>query len=458
MKILILGAGQVGSTVAMSLSSEQNDITIVDLDANKLKELQDRRDLRGVHGFASHPKVLASAGIEDADMLIALTNSDEINMVACQIAYSLFNTPLTIARVRAAEYLCHKELFSHENIPVDVLISPEQLVTKNITRLIEHPGALQVLDFADGHVRMIAMRAQDGSSMVGHQISELNTNMPGNVEARVAAIFRRGESIPPKAKTIIEIGDIVYVLSTKKDAKLIMSKLRCENENYRRIMLAGGGNIGSRLARHLEKKYQVKVLERDPARAEFISEQLEKTIVLVGDCADEELLQEENIEKMDVFCALTNDNEANIVAAMLAKKMGAKKVIALINRPAYADLAESSSIDIAVSPEQITIGAVLTHVRRGHIVNVHSLRQGNAEAIEIVVEGGRNNSRVIGKKVKELKLPSGATLGGIVRREELIMPHHDMEIEDGDHVIVFISDKSQLAAVESLFSVQAVFL
>ncbi|MGV6850998.1 MAG: Trk system potassium transporter TrkA [bacterium] len=458
MKILILGAGQVGSTVAMSLSSEQNDITIVDLDAEKLKELQDRRDLRGVLGFASHPKVLASAGVEDADMLIALTNSDEINMIACQVAYSLFDIPLTIARVRAAEYLNHKEVFSHEHIPVDVLISPEKLVTENINRLIEHPGALQVLDFADGTVKMVAMSAQVGSAMVGHKIADLNLGVHEQSEARVAAIFRDGESIPPTGKTVVKEGDIIYVLSTSKDAKMIMSKLRCDQEDYRRVMLAGGGNIGARLAQRLEKKLQVKVIERNPVRAAHISEQLEKSIVLVGDCADEELLNAEYIDQMDVFCALTDDNEANIVAAMLAKRLGAKKVIALINRPAYADLAESSSIDIAVSPEQITIGAVLTHVRRGHIVNVYSLRRGNAEAIEVVIEGGQDSSKVVGRKIEEIKFPKGTSLVGVVRDGTLIMPHHDLKINTGDHLILFISDKAQLAAVESLFSVQAMFL
>ena len=458
MKIIILGAGQVGTSVASNLASEANDITVIDQDESLLRDLQDRLDLRAVHGYAAYPDVLMRAGIEDADMIIAVTNSDETNMVACQVAWTLFRTPTKIARVRSQHFLDHPELFGQQGLHIDLLISPEKLVTEYILRLIQHPGALQVLDFAGGRARLVAVRAYYGGPLVGHQLRELNEHLPGTTEARVAAIYRKDRAIQPEGHTVIEADDEVFFIAAAANIRQVMNELRQAEKAFRRIIIAGGGNIGKRLARALESDYRVKVIESGLDRARAIAEDLERTIVLHGDGADEDLLLEENIEDTDVFCALTNDDEANVLAAMLAKRLGARKVMALINRAAYVDLVQSGPIDIAISPQQATIGTLLTHVRRGDVAAVHALRRGAAEAMEAVAHGDSTSSKVVGRHVEDIKLPAGASIGAIVRGEEVIMAHHDTVIEPEDHVILFLVDKSKIGEVERLFQVGITFL
>lgn len=458
MKIVVLGAGQVGSTVARSLAGEDNDITIVDTNNERLKHLQDTLDIRAVQGHASHPKVLVRAGIEDADIIIAVTNSDEVNMAACQVAYTLYNTPKRIARIRSVEYTDHQELFSREHSPIDVLISPEQLITQYIARLIEYPGALQVLDFADGRAQLVATQADAGGLLVGQKLYTLRQHMPAGSDARVAAVYRHGQLIIPDGDTVIEEDDTVFFLAARKNIRTVMKELRPTDNPIRRVILAGGGYIGSSLARRLERNHHVKIIERNPQRAEAIAQDLEKAIVLVGDCADENLLREEAIETTDVYCALTNDDEVNILSSMLAKKMGVEKVIAIINRPTYVDLVEDGAIDIAVSPQQITIGALLTHIRRGSMVRVHSLRRGAAEAIEAIALGDKHSSKVVGRAPEDLDLPEGTTISAVVRGDEVIIAHHDTIIREYDHVLLFVPDKAQIPAVESLFQVSATFV
>ncbi|TXH04835.1 MAG: Trk system potassium transporter TrkA [Nevskiaceae bacterium] len=456
MKIIILGAGQVGSTLAENLVSEQNDVTVVDVDAARLDELQERLDIRIVQGRASYPNVLRRAGADDADMIIAVTNSDETNMLACKIADTLFQTPTKIARVRAQEYLKEEALWDKEALPVDMRISPEQLVTDYIRRLIEYPGALQVVDFAEGKVRLVGVKAYYGGPLVSRQLKELPQHLPG-VEARVAAIYRRGRPIIPEGDTVIEAEDEVFFIAASDHIPRIISELRRLEKPVKRIMLAGGGNIGLRLARALEGQIQVKIIEKFKERARFLSEELDHTVILQGDGANEQLLREENIEDVDVFCAITNDDEANILSAMLAKRLGAKKALCLINRLSYVDLVEGGAIDIAISPQQSTVSALLARVRRGDVVKVHSLRRGAAEAIEAVAHGDRNNSRVVGRRLEEIKMPPGTTIGAIVRGEEVIIAHHDTVIQAEDHVILFIVDKKHTQDVEKLFQVGVSF-
>ena len=456
MKIIILGAGQVGASVASNLASEANDITVIDDNASVLQDLQDRLDLRTVTGHASHPDVLMQAGADDADMIIAVTRNDETNMVACQVAYTLFRTPTKIARVRSVEYLRHPRLFAQEALPVDVIISPEQLVTDYIERLIEYPGALQVLDFADGRVQLVAVHAYYGGPLVGHELRDLREHMPG-IEARVAAIFRKGKAITPEGDTIIEMDDEVFFVAARKHIRSVMGELRKMDKPVKRVILAGGGNIGMRLAAAIENSYHVRIIEHNIKRAKLLSETLDKSIVLLGDAADQELLLDENIENTDVFCALTNDEEANILSAMLAKRLGARKVMSLINRASYVNLVQSDAIDVAISPQQATIGSLLTHIRRGDVVMVHSLRRGAAEAIEAVAHGNSDNSRVVGRSIDEIKLPPGTTIGAVVRGEEVIIAHHDTVIETDDHVILFLSDKKCIQQVERLFQVGVTF-
>ena len=457
MKILILGAGQVGSTAAFSLAREEaNEVTIVDKNPDVLRELQDRLDVRTVVGNASYPDVIERAGGRDADIIIALTNSDAINMVACQIAFTLFRTPTRIARIRARELMSREQLFGPDGIPVDVAISPSSLVTNYIEQLIRFPGALQVLDFADGRVRLVATRAGGGGALVGHPLRELSEHIP-NVESRVVAIFRGGRGIIPDGDTVVEEDDEVFFIAARKDIRTVLREMRKLDDPVRKVVIAGGGNIGLDLARALEATNQVKIIERDYQRARQISEQLTRAVVLHGDSADEELLLEENIDSADVFVAVTNAEEANILSAMLAKRLGARKVMALINKIAYAELVESGTIDVAISPQQITLGTLLAHVRRGDVVKVHSLRRGAAEAIEAVAHGDARESRVVGRLIDEIRLPRGATISAIVRGDEVLMAHHDTQIKADDHVILFIADRRQIDEVERLFEVGASF-
>ncbi|CAM3901002.1 Trk system potassium transporter TrkA [Xenorhabdus thuongxuanensis] len=458
MKIIILGAGQVGGTLAENLVDENNDITVVDTDTDRLRQLQDKFDLRVVNGHGSHPRVLKEAGAEDADMLIAVTNSDETNMVACQIAYSLFNTPNKVARIRSSEYIRESEkLFQPDDIPIDYLISPEQLVIDYIYKLIQYPGALQVVNFAEGRVSIVAVKAYYGGSLVGNALSSLREHMP-HIDSKVAAIFRQDRPIRPQGSTIIEAGDEVFFVAASQHIRAVMSELQRLEKPYKRIMIVGGGNVGAGLALRLEKDYSVKLIEHNQKRAIELAELLHDTIVFYGDASDQELLAEEHIEQVDVFIALTNDDEANIMSAMLAKRMGAKKAMVLIQRSAYVDLVQGGVIDIAISPQQATVSALLGHVRKADIVSVFSLRRGVAEAIEAIAHGDEHTSKVVGRKISDIKLPPGTTIGAIVRNEEVIIANDYSIIQQGDHVIMFITDKKFVPEVEKLFQPSPFFL
>ena len=475
MKIIILGAGQVGASVAEALCSESNDITIVDLDAARLKLLQDRLDLRTITGNAAHPSILARAGANDADLIFAVTRSDETNLVACKLAAQMFNTPTRIARIRATDYLEHKEIFGTDNFAVDFAICPEQIITDYIVKLIEFPEALQVLEFADGKVRLVAVRAFHGGPMVGRQLQEIRRHMP-NVETRVAAIFRQDAPIVPEGHTVIEHGDEVFFIAAAEHIRGVMRELGRMDKPIHRIMIGGGGNIGQRLATALESHYVVKIIEYNKAHAERLAGDLNHALVLGGDVTDEELLENENVGEMDVFCAVTNDDENNIMSALLAKRMGARKVVALINRSSYVNLLQAGQIDIAISPAQAVIGSLLARVRRGDCVAVHSLRRGAAEALELIAHGDFKSSQVVGRRVEEINLPKGATIAAVVRRldaqpvsktgnsvtdglgTQVIIAHHDTMIESDDHVIVFVVNKPMVSRVEKLFQVSARFL
>jgi trk system potassium uptake protein TrkA len=451
LKIIILGAGQVGSTAAQQLAREQaNDVTVVDTRDEVLRDLQDRLDIRTVCGNAAHPAVLEAAGCKGADMLVALTSSDEVNMVACQIAWTLFRTPTKIARIRSGDYHGRPELFNDDAIPVDLAVSPEQLVTEYVERLIRYPGALQVLEFADGRVRLVGMRALKGGKLVGHQLKDLRSHIP-DAEVRVAAIYRGDRNITPEGDTTIEEHDEVFFVAARADMRAMMKELSTEEASVRRVVIAGAGNIGFRLARLLEERVKVKLIERSPDRARRAAETLRNTLVLTGDAADEELLLEENIDDADAFIAVTNAEEANILSAMLAKKLGARRVMALINKPSYSELMEGGKIDIAISPQTITIGALLAHVRRGDVVRVHSLRRGAAEAMEAIVHNENRDSPVAGKRIDAIALPEGTIIGAIVRGDDVIMAHHDTVIEADDHVILFLTDRRHVEDVGRLF-------
>ncbi len=452
MKIIILGAGQVGSNLAEHLVREGNDLTVVDLDAEKLAALQDRFDLRTICGQASHPSILKAAGADDADMLVAVTLNDETNIVACKLAGTLFNIPTKIARIRALDYMKHPQLFDADHFGVDHVIAPEQEITEYLRKLIDYPEALQVVPFGGERARLVAMKARAGGPLVGHELRNLQKHLPG-LDARVAAIFRRDRTIVPEGRTVIQDGDEIFFIAATENIRAVMKEMRRGDRSVRRVMIAGGGNIGQRLARSLEPDYEVKLIDRNKKSTERLASTLKRTLVLTGDATDEDLLLQENVEDMDVFCALTNDDEDNIMSALLAKRLGAKKVIALINRSTYVDLLQGGEIDIALSPAQATIGPLLTHIRRGDMAVVHSLRRGAAEALEAVVHGDEKSSKLIGKRIEQIDLPEGVTIGAVLRGASVNIAHHDTVIEAEDHLILFVPNKRMIPKVEKLFQV-----
>jgi trk system potassium uptake protein len=473
MKILILGAGRVGESVAESLVSEQNDITVIDTQPERLALLQDRLDLRGVVGNGIQPSVLRAAGAQDADMLIACAPLDETNLVACKVAHEVFGIQTRIARVRSPEFTDGSALMGKDGFAVDEVICPEESLTTYIRKLIEFPEALQVLEFSQHRVSLIAVRAVEGGPMVHHVISELSLLVP-DLPMRIVAIYRRDlqgndRQVICDGSTRIEPGDELFVLAANEHIRGVLDALHARSDPVRRVIIAGGGRVGLRLARHIAGDCQVKIVESSASRCEYLSTQLPgHTLVLLGDSTDEELLENENVQDTDLFLALTSDDEDNIMSCLLAKRMGAQRVLALINRRAYADLLQGpgTQIDIAVSPAQTIIGELLAHVRRGDVAAVYSLRRGDAEALEAVARGDEKSSKVVGRRIDQLALPPGAQIGAIVREgpgvdlkpaKEVIIPHHDTVIRSGDHVVVFVPRKRMVRQVEKLFQPGATF-
>ena len=473
MNIVILGAGRVGESVAESLVSERNDITVIDTDPARLHVLQDRLDLRGVAGNGIQPSVLEEAGIGDADLFIACAPMDETNLVACKVAHDRFNVPTTIARLRSPEFVDGSPMMDKANgFAVDRVICPEESVTRYIGKLVEHPQALQVLEFAHGLVSLAAVRAVAGGPLVRHSLAEIPALVPG-AQMRIVAIYRQDQALTAlDGRTRIEPGDEVFVLAATQDIVTVLAALRERDHPVKRLMIAGGGKVGLRLARQVHEELQVKIIETNRQRCDYLASQLPSDVlVLHGDSTDEELMGEENVQDMDLFVALTSDDEDNILACLLAKKMGARRVLALINRRAYAELVQGTQIDIAISPSQAVIGELLAYVRRGDVEAVHSLRRGAAEALEGIVRGDRKTCRLAGRRVEEIGLPPGAQVGAIVRglhrpdgseagddaQPQVLMAHHDTVIEPNDHVIVFVPNKRMVQQVEKLFQVSATF-
>jgi trk system potassium uptake protein TrkA len=472
MNIVIVGAGRVGESVAESLLSEKNDITLVDTDPLRLRQLQERLDLRSVVGNAIQPSVLAEAGLRDADMLIACAPQDETNLVVCKVAHEIFNVPTTIARLRSPEFENGSPLLGKSGFAIDQVICPEQTVTAYVRKLIEYPEALQVLEFAHGLVSLIAVRAVEGGPLVLHSLSEIPSLVPG-VDMRIVAIYRRDSALTElDGSTRIEPGDEVFVLAATEHIRTVLGALRKMDRAVRRIMVAGGGKVGLRLARELGTQYQLKIIESNRQRCEYLATQLPpEVLVLQGDSTDEDLLGEENVDGMDLFLALTSDDEDNILSCLLAKRLGAKRVLAVINRRAYADLVQGTQIDIAISPSHTVIGELLAFVRRGDVEAVHSLRRGAAEALEAIVRGDHKTCKLAGRRIEEVSMPKGAQVGAIVRglhdaegraagsdaKPQVIIAHHDTMVLPHDHVIIFVPRKRMVRDIEKLFQVSATF-
>ena len=484
MKIIILGAGRVGHSVAESLVSEQNSITVIDTDARALRELESRFDLRGVVGNGIDPNVLAEAGAKDTDLLIACASMDETNLVCCKIAQTMFEIPTRIARVRSSGFEGASSLLGKDGFGVDRIICPEESVTNYIRKLIEYPEAMQVRAFSGGRAALASVRARAGAPAVGLQIAQVRERMPA-LAMRIVAIYRRFLDEPDRfvrcdGATRIEPGDEVFILAATASVPEALRAINRPDGGISRpvyrIMIAGGGQVSLRLAQKLSQtpgRFHVKIIEPAERHCLQLSAALpSEVLVLEGNATDEDVLEEEGVEEVDLFLALTDDDEDNIMASLLAKRMGARRVLSLINRRAYADLMHGTQIDIALSPAQAMLGEFLAYVRRGDVQAVHSLRRGVAEALEIVARGDRKSSRVVGRKVEDLRLPEDVHIGLIVRgipegqsaedigpevRTEVIIPRSNTLIESGDHVVLFLPNKRQVRNVENLFRVSATF-
>ena len=359
MKILILGAGQVGSTLAKYLClDDDNDITIVDQKEEMLIPLQRHLDIKTVLGYGAYPSVLEKAGIKSMDMVIAVMNSDERNMVACRMAHTLYHVEKKIARIRTTEYLLRPEIFSNDALPIDFLITPENLITDYIQGIVDEPGASQVFDFENGLVQLVETRAFIGTPIVNRPIKELQEHMP-DVKIRIVSLYRNERAIPAKSDTVIREGDHVYFLAKKNDISRALKEFRRAENTYQKIFIAGGGSVGLNVAKLLEESHNLRIIELDENRAKYLSEELNNTLVLQGNASDEDLLKEEGIENTDLFLALTDSDEVNVIVSILAKRLGAHKTIALVKRDVYANLAEQSGdVDIIVSPDQITVSGI----------------------------------------------------------------------------------------------------
>ena len=486
MKIIILGAGRVGESVAEHLVSERNDITVIDNDPELLGKLQERFDLRGILGDGSQPSVLADAGADDADLLLACAADDAVNLTVCKTAFMRFHTPHRIARLRSTEWSKHMELLGEDGFAVSNVICPEASVTRYIQKLVEYPEAMQVRDFAHGMASMVSVRATAGAPMVGQPIRRFSELLP-DASMHVMAIYRRFANepdrfVPCRPDSVILPGDEVFFFVARDDIRAVLKSVHSTSPPVRRVVIAGGGNVGLHLARVLQKHVHLKLIDSNRARCEYLATQLDESVLILhGDSTDEDLLSDENIHEVDFFVASTNDDENNIMGGLLAKQLGATRVLSLVNRRSYADLVHGTQIDIALSPAQAMMGELLTHIRQGDVYAVHSARRGNAEAIELAAHGDRRTSRVVGRTVGQIPMPEDVRIGLIVRglpdlhtgradddadamRDPdseyapfVLSVTDDTVIQPGDHVLLFVPHRRLVPAVEKLFRVKATF-
>jgi len=450
MKILILGAGITGASVVEALAVEENDIVIIDYNTELLDALKKRFTITTVVGNAAHPKILELADAQNADLVIAVTDRDETNMLACMIIKKLYSRPKTIARIRAIDFLKNPKLFGPKGIPIDVVISPEQSVMESIQNLIELPGVIHISDFANGLVRLFSIKMATNSFLTGKKLKTLKERMTEG-RIRVVAIFRDDIALIANGEALIEAGDEVYFFAPRLEVRRLLKDLGCLEKPLKRIIIAGGGHIGKRLALALEHTHRVKIIEKDHKRAQKIASELDSTIVLLGDCANEVLLLDEAINNTDLFCAITDNDDKNIISSTLAKQLGARKVMCILNHLSYTKLLPGTGIDLAVLPNLETLGSILKHVRRGDVAQISLLRNGTAEAIEAIAHKGTGENSVVGRKVDTVKLPEGIVLGALIRNNEAIAIHHDSIFQEGDHVVMFTLDKKLIAIIEEKF-------
>jgi len=448
MKIVILGAGRIGGSLARNLSNSNYEVCIVDEDKNKLSDLEDKLDIMTVEGHASHLNTLKKSGLDNETTLLAVTSNDEVNIVACQLAKKVFKVKKTICRFRDDVYFDQLSVFG-EGV-IDIPISPEDEITSHLKELIDHPGSNQIESFANGKVKLVSVKAKKKGKLVGRELKGIKEDMP-NIDAFVPAIYRKGNPFIPSGDTIIKENDEIYFISSESNIGAIVDEFRDHEEQYSRIMIAGGGKVGFSLAKDLEKDYNVKLIDSNPERCMKLSKELDKTIVLSGSATDESLLKSENISNIDIFCALTDDDETNVMSSLLAKKMGAKKTMIILNNPSYLGLVPGF-IDIYIAPYRLTVSSVLQDLRDSDVAQDVILKVNlGAEAIEGIVHANEFTSPLFGKPIKDVPLPEGCVIAAIIRHGELIVPSSSVDLTLNDHLIIFLSDKNKINEVEVLF-------
>lgn len=457
MKVIVCGAGQVGSNIARYLAMEDNDVTVIDQSAELVRRIGDSLDVKGIVGHASHPDSLERAEAEDADILIAVAQDDEINMMACQVAHSLFDVPIKIARVRNQSYLrpVYSHLFSRDNLPIDVIISPEIEVARAVTRRLQVPGALEMIPLVDGLVRLVGVRCTDACPLVKTPLRQLTQIFP-DLKITIVGMTRQNRVIVPNADEQMLPGDEVYFVVEGSQLARAMAAFGFEEPEARRILVFGGGNIGLFLIKQIEAEHpwcNVKLIESSADRARMVAGEFDRTVVIQGDVLDPDILEEANVAATDTVIAVTNDDETNILASLLAKRYGCRRAITLINKGTYESLVGPLGIDVVVSPRNITVSTILQHVRRGRIHSVHTLREGFGELIEAEA---LETSSLVGVPLRDVDLPSGALVGAVVREEEVILPRGDTIIQAGDRVVLFAT-KEAVRKVERLFQVRPEF-
>lgn len=454
MKVIIGGAGQVGFSIARYLSREDSEVTVIDKDPVLVRRVTDTLDCKGVIGQASHPNILEAAGAGDADMIIAVTHADEVNMVSCQVAHSLFNVTTKIARIRHQDYLQPHwaNLFTRNNMPIDVIISPEIEVAKAVMRRLSLPGAFEMIPLAEDRVRVIGTRCKEDTPLINTPLRQLTQLFP-DLNIVIVGIIRHGKPIVPSGDDQMLVGDEVFFVVDTNHLQRAMAAFGCEASESRRIVVFGGGNIGLFLAREIETKLDwvnMKLIELNHDRAAVIASQLEKTTVINGNVLDTDILNEANVDEADTVVAITNDDETNVLSALLAKRLNTSRVIALVNNPDYETLIPDLGIDVVVNPRTITVSTILQHVRRGRIHSVHSLREGFGEILEAEA---LKTSPLVGMPLKDAHLPDGVVIGAVIRDDQVIVPRSDTVILAGDRVVLFASQDA-LRKVENMFSVR----
>ena len=448
MKVLILGAGRVGGNLARALVSNGYDVAIIDEDKNALNSLEEKLDILTIEGHASHPVSIKKSSADESTTVIAVTSDDEVNIIACQIAKKSFNVKKTICRITDSAYGNDLSVFGDNAI--DILISPENEVKNHLKDLILHPGAHQIEKFADGKVNLVSVRARKKGKLVGRELKGIKDDMP-ETDAFIASIYRKGKPFIPSGETIIKENDEVYFISSEKNTDQIVDEFRDHEETYSRVMIVGGGKIGMSLAKEIEGEYKTKIIDSDEEKCASLSKQLDKTIVLHGSATDEDLLKSESISNIDIFCALTDDDETNLMSSLLAKKMGAKKTMIILNNPSYLGLVPGF-IDIYVAPYRLTVSSVLQDLRDSDVTQDVMLKMDTgAEAVEGIVHANEYTSSLFGKSIKEISLPEGASIGAVIRNGQLIMPRSEVELCLNDHLIIFLANKNMMSEIEVLF-------